>query len=190
MAPAPPAPSRPVSGPPTRRCAPGSPPPSTATSTSPTRTPGSAASSPGPSATSGQHGPDQVTIKEAETPAIRPRASRRDTVHDGPPQVTAPADTKAQDNQHERGVSEDRVVTPDREQLVLPVRGLLVQVAHPADDQPRGDGLALLRSERRVRDFGDLGVRDPGAQLVVPDRARVADRGPGVLADGGDRGAD
>ena len=28
------------------------------------------------------------------------------------------------------------------------------------------------------------------AWLVVPDRARVADRGPGVLADGGDRGAD
>jgi hypothetical protein len=63
------------------------------------------------------------------------------------------------------------VVTPDREQLVLPVRGLLVQVADPADDQPRGDRLVLLRRERRVLDFGDLGVGDPGIQLVVPDRA-------------------
>ena len=57
--PAPPAPSRPASGPPKRRCAPGSPPPSTATSSSRTRTPGSAASSPAHSATSGQHGPDR-----------------------------------------------------------------------------------------------------------------------------------
>ena len=49
-----PAPSPPASGPPKRRCAPGSPPPSTATSSSPTRTPGSAASSPARSATSEQ----------------------------------------------------------------------------------------------------------------------------------------
>lgn len=35
-----------------------------------------------------------------------------------------------------------------------------------------------------------LGVRDPAAQLVVPDGLRVSDRGAGVLADGGDGGAD
>ena len=43
--------------PPRRRCAPGSPPPSTATSNSRTRTPGSAARSPAHSATSGQPAP-------------------------------------------------------------------------------------------------------------------------------------
>ena len=35
--------------------------------------------------------------EEAETTRIRPRASRRHTVHDGTPQVTAPDDAKAQD---------------------------------------------------------------------------------------------
>ena len=90
----------------------------------------------------------------------------------------------------ERGIGEHRVVPPDREQLVLPGGRLLVQVPDPADDQPSGDRLALLRRERRVRDFGDLGVRDPGVQLVVPDRARVLDGGPGAAGDGGDRGAD
>ena len=90
----------------------------------------------------------------------------------------------------ERGVGEDRVVTPDGEQLVLPGGGFLVQVADPADDQPRGDGLALLRRERRVLSLGDLGVRYPAVQLVVPDRARVPDRGPALFADGGDGGAD
>ena len=72
-----PAPSPRPSGPPMRRCAPGSPPPSAATSSSPTRTRGSAASSPAHSANSGRHGPDQITIKEAETTGITPRASRR-----------------------------------------------------------------------------------------------------------------
>ena len=67
-----PAPSRPASGPPRHRYAAGSPPPSTATSSSRTRTPGSAASSPAHSATSGQHGPDQVTIQKTETVRIRP----------------------------------------------------------------------------------------------------------------------
>ena len=47
------------------------------TSSSPTRTPGSAASSPARSATSGPPGCDQVTIQAAETEVIRPRASRR-----------------------------------------------------------------------------------------------------------------
>src|SRR6516225_1195538 len=50
--------------------------------------------------------------------------------------------------------------------------------------------LALVRRERRVLCFGDLGVGDPGLQLVVPDRARVPDRRPGILADRGNRGAD
>ena len=93
-------------------------------------------------------------------------------------------------DQLERGIGEDGVVAPGGEQLVLPGSCLLVQVADPADDQPGGDRLAFLRGERRVRHFGDLGVGDPAAELVIPDRARVPDRGPGVLADGGDRGAD
>ena len=41
-------------------------------------------------------------------------------------------------DQLERGVGEDRVVAPGGEQLVLPGSCLLVQVADPADDQPRG----------------------------------------------------
>ena len=82
-------------------------------------------------------------------------------------------------DQLERGVGEDRVVAPDGEQLVLP-----------------GGPPALFRSRTRrtisravtawpffdanavSEDFGDLGVGDPGIQPVVPDRARVADRGP------------
>ena len=75
-----------------------------------------------------------------------------------------------------RRIGEDRVVTPDREQLVLPGGGLLVQVPDPADDQPGGDRLVLLRREGGVLSFGDLGVGDPGIQLVVPDRLRVLDR--------------
>src|SRR5271166_2761013 len=67
MAPAPPAPSPPASGPPRRRCGPGSPPPWTAISSSPARTPGSAASSPAHSATSGPPEFDQVTIRRSET---------------------------------------------------------------------------------------------------------------------------
>ena len=49
------APSRPASGPPMRRCVPGSQPPSNATGSSPTRTHDSAAGSPAHSATSGRH---------------------------------------------------------------------------------------------------------------------------------------
>ena len=62
------------------------------------------------------------------------------------------------------------MVAPEREQLALARGGLLVQVPDPADDQPRGDRLPLLRRERRVFRLGDLGVGDPGAQLVIPDR--------------------
>jgi hypothetical protein len=47
-------------------------------------------------------------------------------------------------DQLERGIGEDGVVAPDGEQLILPGSGLLIQVADPADDQPGGDGLALL----------------------------------------------
>ena len=93
----------------------------------------------------------------------------KDLLHDGVVAVLA----FGLDNQLERGVSEHGVVAEDGEQLVLARGGLLVQVPDPADDQPGGDRLSLLRGERRVRDLGDLGVADPGAQLVVPDRARV-----------------
>ncbi|MGH3418436.1 MAG: hypothetical protein ACRDOD_02375 [Streptosporangiaceae bacterium] len=60
------------------------------------------------------------------------------------------------------------MIAPEGEQLVLPGGRLLVQVADPADDQPGGDRLAFLRRERGVLDFGDLGVRDPGVQLIIP----------------------
>ena len=46
----------------------------------------------------------------------------------------------------------------------MPGTGLLVQVPDPADDQPGGDGLALLRREGCVLGLGDLGVRDPAVQ--------------------------
>jgi hypothetical protein len=81
----------------------------------------------------------------------------------------------------ERGIGEHRVVAPGAEQLVLPGGCLLVLVADPPHDQPGADRLSLLRSERRVGDLGDLGVGDPAAQLVIPDRAGVPDGGPGVL---------
>src|SRR5947207_9828247 len=79
----------------------------------------------------------------------------------------------------ERGAGEDGVVAPGGKQLVLALAGLAVEVFDPADDQPGGDGLALLRGERGVFHFGDLGVGDPAAQLVVPDRPGVTDRRPG-----------
>src|ERR1019366_4657487 len=76
-------------------------------------------------------------------------------------------------NQLERRVGEDRVVPPGGEQLVLPGTGLVVQVPDPADDQPRGDGLAFGRREGCVPGLGDLSVGDPAIQPVVPDGARV-----------------
>ena len=80
-------------------------------------------------------------------------------------------------DQLDRGIGEHRVVAPGGEQLVLPGGRRGFQVADPADDQPGGDGLALLRGgERRVVHLGDLGVRDPAAELVVPDGTRIADR--------------
>jgi len=49
-------------------------------------------------------------------------------------------------DQLEGRVGEYGVVAPEEEQLVLPA----AQVADPSDDEPRGDGLALLRRERHV----------------------------------------
>ena len=91
--------------------------------------------------------------------------------------------------QLERGVGGHRVVAPGGEQLVLPGLSLAVKVADPAHDQPGGDRLAFLRGERGVFHLGDLGVRDPAAELVIPDRTRVADCRPGRRRDGrGDLG--
>src|SRR5260370_32791864 len=132
MPPAPPAASPPPRGPPMRRCAPGSPPPSAATSSSATRTPGPAASSPAHSATSDPPGPDQVTIQRSETAAIRPRASVGDTVHVETSQVTALADTKAQDNP--RGHVADAEPAPEG--------GLADQ-----QDRQRGAGVEVVAGE-------------------------------------------
>ena len=79
----------------------------------------------------------------------------------------------------ERRVGEHGVVAPDREQLVLAAGGFAVEVLDPADDQPGGDRLAFLRGERRVGHFGDLGVGDQPVLVLIPDRPRVGDRGPG-----------
>jgi hypothetical protein len=65
----------------------------------------------------------------------------------------------------ERRVGERGVIPPDREQLVLPPGGLVVQVADAADDEAGGDLPALLRGERGVLNLGDLGVGDPGPQV-------------------------
>jgi hypothetical protein len=73
------------------------------------------------------------------------------------------------------------VIPPDGDQLVHLLGGLVVLVADPADGQPGGHRLALLRCERRVLSVGDLGVEDPAVQLVVPDRLRVPDRGPALF---------
>jgi hypothetical protein len=76
-------------------------------------------------------------------------------------------------DQGERGVGEHGVVAPDGEQLVLAPGGRRVEVFDPADDQPSGDGLPLLRGERGIADLGDLGVEDPAAQLVTSQTARA-----------------
>ena len=79
-------------------------------------------------------------------------------------------------------VGEERVVPPDREQLVE--AGL---VTDPAHDQPGGDGL-LGGGERGERgNLGDLGVADQLAGVGIVDRARVVHRGPGILGNGRDR---
>src|SRR5690242_18575901 len=54
-------------------------------------------------------------------------------------------------DQGEWGVGEHGVVAPDAKQHVLAVGGLAVEVFDPADDQPGGDRLPLLRGERGMR---------------------------------------
>jgi len=71
-----------------------------------------------------------------------------------------------------------------------PVAASRLRSLDPADDEPGGDGLPLLGGERGVGHFGDLGVGDPAAQLVIPDGPGIADRDPGVLGKAGDRRAD
>ena len=61
------------------------------------------------------------------------------------------------------GVGGERVVPPQREQLVG-----VVAVAYPPDDEPGGD-LVFRASERGVVDFGDLGVGDQLAGVGVED---------------------
>src|ERR1022692_988297 len=90
--------TQPASRPPTPRCAAGSPQHSSATRRLPTKTTGSAASSPARSATSAHPGSDPVTIQPSKTPRQPLRHRVKDTVRDAMAQVTAPADTKAQDN--------------------------------------------------------------------------------------------
>src|SRR5229473_7767629 len=84
-------------------------------------------------------------------------------------------------DQGERGVGEYGVVAPEGEQFVLAAGGLAVAVFDPADDQPGGDGLPFLRGERGVFGLGHLGVGDPAAQLVVPDRAGIFDNRAGIF---------
>ncbi|MGH3547549.1 MAG: transposase [Pseudonocardiaceae bacterium] len=79
----------------------------------------------------------------------------------------------------QHGVGEQAVVAPRREQLVLPGWGF---AADPAHHQPGGE-LVFRAGEGGVAGFGDLGVRDPAAALVVPHRVRVTDRNPRRLGD-------
>lgn len=88
-----------------------------------------------------------------------------------------------------RGVCEHRVVPPGGEQLALSGRHVLaVEAFDAADDQPGSHVVALAaRGERGEADLGDLGVGDPALTCLVPDRLGVADRGPVVVGDRGDR---
>ena len=92
-----------------------------------------------------------------------------------------------------RAVGEHGVVAVDREQLAL-LGGLSgrhvfhVEPADSAHDQPGGDLLAATTAgERGEPDLGDLGVGDPPLLVLVVDRVRILDRGPGLLLDVGDR---
>jgi len=95
------------------------------------------------------------------------------------------------DGEHRQGrVGEHGVVAPSGKQLALRVHVHVVGVGvpHPPHDQPRGDLPSLgFRGERGERDLGDFGVTDPLPELVVEDRARVADRRPRILRYRGDR---
>ncbi|MEU7876082.1 hypothetical protein [Dactylosporangium sp. NPDC049140] len=81
------------------------------------------------------------------------------------------------------------VVAPHGEQFALFVHCGFVQVGDATDDEPGGD-LVAGALERGVGGFGDVRAGDEPLLLVVPDRLRIADFGPGVLADGGDRRTD
>jgi len=91
-------------------------------------------------------------------------------------------------DQTERGVGEYRVIPVGRQQLCLAVDRL--QASDPAHDQPGGDPMAGFGFESGVGDFGALSVGDPFPGVLVVDRVGVADRGPGVLSDAGDRSSD
>ncbi len=84
----------------------------------------------------------------------------------------------------QRAVGEDRVVAPRGEQLALGGWG---EAADPAHDQPGGHPMLVVAGERGVADLGDFGVGDPALLVLVEDRVRVADGGPGVLGDRRDR---
>ena len=49
---------------------------------------------------------------------------------------------------------------------------------------------AFWGGERGELDLGDLGAGDPPAGVFVEDGVGVLDRGPGLVADRGDRGLD
>ncbi len=74
--------------------------------------------------------------------------------------------------QGERGVGEHGVVAPGGEQLVLAGGGRAVKVTDPADDQPGGDGLPLLRGERGVVRLGHLGIGSPSRRSWSSQIAR------------------
>ncbi len=106
-------------------------------------------------------------------------------------------------DQRQRAVAEHGVVPVGREQLLLLGDGAVagarlglgvaggVEALDAAHDQPAGDVLCLASAgERDEGHLGDLGVGDQPLLLVVPDRVRIPDRGPGVLVDAGDRRAD
>jgi hypothetical protein len=63
----------------------------------------------------------------------------------------------------ERAVGEHRVISPGGQQFLLP--GGLVETSDAADDEPGGDRRALLRSKRRVGDFG--GLSQPASATVT-----------------------
>ena len=80
----------------------------------------------------------------------------------------------------QRGVGEHAVVAVVGEELALPVRdGFGVEAADPAHDQPGADVVGFAAGgERGEGDLGYFGVRDQALFVFVPDRVRVADRGP------------
>ncbi len=86
-----------------------------------------------------------------------------------------------------RAVGENRVVAVEGEQFVLAIGDAGVQAFDAADDEAGGHRLVLLGRERGVAGLGDLGVRDPGARILVEDRVGVSDRRPGARSDRRDR---